>query len=127
MQSRLQILILPRQPQVARYRRLVHCRLRRGDAGPAKRIKVGRPDDVACFVGGLQGRAELVVVVVGHAGLACAVFGLDEQGRRAPGAVGAQAVLGGDGGGHRPWGYQLTACHAKDAWGRAGGLHCGGG
>ena len=46
---------MPRQAQVAGDGGFVCCGLWGGDASLAKGVVAGGPDDVACFVGGLDG------------------------------------------------------------------------
>ena len=79
MQPCFEILILPRQAQVAGDGGSVCGGLRGNDGGLAKGVVAGCPDDVACFVGGLDRGAQVVVVVVGNSVLAVGVLGFDEE------------------------------------------------
>ena len=94
LRPRLLIRILPRQAQVDGDGGLVGSGRWRSDAGFAKGVVAGGPDDVACFVGGLQWGLQVVVVQVSKAVLV--VLGFDEQGAGGEFAVGPRAVLGGD-------------------------------
>ena len=96
MQPRLLIQILPGQAQVDGDGGLVGCGRWRGDAGFAEGVVAGGPDDVACFVSGLQRGLQVVVVQVDEAVLTVAVLGFDKQGAGGEFAVGPGAVLGGD-------------------------------
>jgi hypothetical protein len=58
---------------------LVLGRRGRGDIYPTEGVVLRRPDDDAAPVRGLDGRVQVVVVVIGDGIAACAVFGLDEK------------------------------------------------
>lgn len=69
---------MPRKPQVGFNDGLIVGRGGRGDAGLAEGTVLRRPDDNAAAVRGLDGRVQVVVVVVGDSVGVFAVLGLDE-------------------------------------------------
>jgi hypothetical protein len=80
VQPSLRILDLPREAQARFDGGLVIGRRGRGDAYLDEGAVLRRPDDDAAPVRGLDGRAEVVVVVIGDGAAACAVLGLYKKG-----------------------------------------------
>ena len=117
VQPSLLVIHLPRKPQVRCDRGLGEGGGGRGDGGLPEHIVLCRPHNVAGLVGGLDGRTQVVVVVIGYGVLSGAIFGLDEQCGGGEFTVRLWAVLGGDFG----WGccgYTLTPALSHGERGR---------
>lgn len=96
MQSGFLVFVLAWQTQLAGDGRVLLGGRRCDDRGPSERVIGRSPNDISLFVRGLNGRAQVVMVVVPVDHLAAAVGGLHKQRTGGELAVWPRAVLAAD-------------------------------